>query len=779
MGRPLTGTKTHNNSGYSFACPPKRGSRQRRQATFTTEAERDAFADAALHALQAGQPLPDADAFRSPLATAALRDTSFKAVADAWYEQHYGTLRRAGAERAVAVRRLLDDPVIPYFHARVQSVENLTQDLVIGFYADFRKPTRPARSATAVTDPAWDKAEVTLADAAGLCGLSLSTIKRAVGPAGRLSARRDPLLGVRVVRVADLAAAGLLATGRPQGKTRSVGYARLAIDTIKGICRYARANGLDVPNITDGLRLVDNEPRQPQRALTWNECRRLAGHLHPVWQIAFWLMRSTGLRISEAFGLRVEDVLDLADGGLIDVFRQGGKPFHAYGDDGHIIRVPDKATPKTAASIRLIVACEPVLAMLRVAVDAFHTDPETGLVDGQARLIPGLANPDRGGQAGFRAALAAAAVAEGLDSDTLEFRVSSHLLRKSLTTELGWDTTLQEGAKRLYVGQRAADDVYGRTYTLNHPDLAPTRAVAHAVTSDIQTCLGGSLLTPTARRFHFRAGNPLRSRTGHVWAVLDDAGWTAQPDEPDDPLLDAHALAAELAVSATTARRWMRTGTVPSVPITTPGQPVTRHARLSDIQALRDQQAATTRLPDLAASLKLGYHEARTIVQRLNLHPRRAQGTGEFLLDNAEATAVRAEADRLAALHARSVRIATAAVDIGTGVATINVLIRSGALTLDHDTDPSGAKYVTRTSIAAEKARRASRVPARQVPRADAAVTLGQARAVTGLTEGMLLALAASRHLDRCYTRTRSWAVTHESLVRWAVAYRPDLLPRL
>lgn len=806
MARPLTGTRTDRDGRYSFACPPERGSRQRRQATFASVEERDAYAEAALRALEAGEPLPAADRFRRRQpGHRAMRDTSFKAMADGWYDQHYATLRRAGAERAVAVRRLLDDPLIPYFDARVATVEDLTQDLVIDFYADFRRRGgRAAPPAVAATAPAarpgptdrrtppagrgvlpggdrlWDVRELTLADAALLCRVSLSTVKRAVGPGGTIAARRDDSVGCRVVRVCDLAAAGLLrapddvVTADP----RSVGYTRLAVDVLKSVCRYARANGLQVPDVTDGLRLVDDEPRTPQRALTWDECRRLATHLHPVWQVAFWLMRSLGLRISEAFGLRVEDILDLGDGGLVDVFRQGGRPFHAYGLGGQIVTVPDKRTPKTAASIRLIVACEPVLAMLRVVVAAFHTDPLTGEVDGRARLVPGLADAGRGGQAGFRAALAAAAVTEGLDSGTVDFRVSSHLLRKSLTTELAWDPALHESAKRHYVGQRAADDVFGRTYTLSHPHLAPTRAVAAAVNDDIERCLGGTLLVPTARRFTFRAGNVLQHRTDHAWAVLDEAGWTVTEGTPDDPLLDAGQVATELQVSVTTARRLMASGQLPCVPIRVPGKPTTRHARLSDILAARKQSAGHERLPDLAAQLHLGYHEARSMMLRIGLCPAQDAATGEYLLSADDSHALRTEADRIRQLHTRSVRLAHAAIELGTGVATVNALLRAGTLILDPDTDPAGAKYVTRSSVAVEKAaRQAHQRP--PLPNAATTLTLKQARAVTGLPERMLLSLSKAGHLQRCTHTGRGWAVTRASMAAWATAYRPDLLPQL
>jgi hypothetical protein len=66
------------------------------------------------------------------------------------------------------------------------------------------------------------------------------------------------------------------------------------------------------------------------------------------------LQRIAGLRISEVFGLHVDDVVDLGDGGLLFVRRQGGKSFWIRDDDGHPLQVTEKETLKTSASRRVI-----------------------------------------------------------------------------------------------------------------------------------------------------------------------------------------------------------------------------------------------------------------------------------------------------------------------------------------------------------------------------------------------------------------------------------------
>ena len=50
--------------------------------------------------------------------------------------------------------------------------------------------------------------------------------------------------------------------------------------------------------------------------------------------MVFWLQRIMGLRISEAFGVLVGDVVDLGDVGMLAVQGQGGRTFNVRDDHG-------------------------------------------------------------------------------------------------------------------------------------------------------------------------------------------------------------------------------------------------------------------------------------------------------------------------------------------------------------------------------------------------------------------------------------------------------------
>ena len=57
-----------------------------------------------------------------------------------------------------------------------------------------------------------------------------------------------------------------------------------------------------------------------------------------------------GLRISEAFGILVDDVIDLGDAGHLLVRGQGGRPFKVRNDQGMVATVTHKERLKTEAA---------------------------------------------------------------------------------------------------------------------------------------------------------------------------------------------------------------------------------------------------------------------------------------------------------------------------------------------------------------------------------------------------------------------------------------------
>ena len=184
-----------------------------------------------------------------------------RSVGDLWVAPAYDDLRRAGPDRATQVRWILNRYVNPWFAPQTDTLGDITYFMV----------------------HAW--------------------LLRLAGRRGT-----DPGRGMRD---GDDAL-------RPVGLSQPV--IADALWALRGVLAFARATGIVAPGFdpTQGLVAPAPDPatartkpptRQP-RPLTLPACARLASRLHPDHQLALRLQRVMGLRISEAFGVLVDDVID-------------------------------------------------------------------------------------------------------------------------------------------------------------------------------------------------------------------------------------------------------------------------------------------------------------------------------------------------------------------------------------------------------------------------------------------------------------------------------------
>jgi hypothetical protein len=500
--------------------------------------------------------------------------------------------------------------------------------------------------------------------------------------------------------------------------------------------------------------------------LTFPECARIAAHLHPVHQLVLWLQRVMGLRISEAFGVLVDDVIDHGDSGLLLVRGQGGRLFRVRDDDGRVVTVAYKETVKTEAASLVLVVPSIMMELLQVAAGAFHTDPETGDADEMARLVPGLRMEDESGQLGFREAFKSAAAAEGLGSGDLGFRVSPHLLRKSVATDLAWQPGIEDAVRRRFMGHRAADDVYGRVYTLDHPELTPLAEVARVLDEIIRGSIG-SLLIPTTRRIQWGHSNRNFRHATHVDATLGAAGWMIDPDSSDDPLCDTQRVASEPRIAPTTARRWMRDGTLKCVIVQDRDGIRHRWTRLSEVWSLRDRLSDRILLPDLAEELGVRYHDLYRTSRRLGLDLERHPTSRQFEVPLEAVRLLRVEHARVRALHERSMKLAVAARRLNLVVSTVGLMAKRGELDVDPETDSSDARFVTRSSVEKWRIARAIDVSARK--RDQATVPLADVIRFTGRSQTELLDLVRAGVLEEVPGRGKC-ELTAASLRSWMTA---------
>ncbi|MGH9104192.1 MAG: helix-turn-helix domain-containing protein, partial [Acidimicrobiales bacterium] len=620
MTRPLRGGLRLARGRWWASVPDKTSASGRRYESFLAEDDARAWLAQAVPALVAGRPLPDAEWFRTTKPVSRTRPATRPApakiqpdvatVAKAWMAAAYEDLRRGGPDRAERVRRIVDGYLVPWFAPRTTTVADVTYYMahdwllhLVGREPPAKTGSVPAASALATsigTDGGSE--ELTLAEVARLSGMSLPTVRRRWRDGELPGAYRNPRGHIRV----PMSALDSVRNKRQAPTGLSQRYVADALWVLRRVLGFARANGLfpagfdpteslDAPT-PDPVAARTRRPTRQPRPLTLPECARIAAHLQPVHQIAFWLQRIMGLRISEAFGVLLGDVIELGDTALLAAQGQGGRTFNVRDDHGIVVAGPYQQTMKTAAGSRVLVVPTKVLELIHLAIDAFHVDPATGQFDPADRLVPGINQPNTSGQQGYVHAFEDATIAEGLSTADLGFRVSSHLLRKSLATDLAWQEGIEDAVRRRFMGHRAGDDVFGRIYTLDHPEIAPLIKVA-AILDDKITASIGTLLTPTTRRPYWGKPNPLRQRAEHITATLVNAGWVVDPGSPDDPLCDAERVAAELDMHPNTARRWMADGTVAAIVAPDAQGVPRRYSRLSAVWAQRDRLAQRVLLP--------------------------------------------------------------------------------------------------------------------------------------------------------------------------------------
>ncbi|HZT66282.1 MAG TPA: hypothetical protein VFA11_10890 [Acidimicrobiales bacterium] len=783
MGRPLSGSVRHHRNRWWASVPNPGGSR--REEGFASEADARSWLAAALNAYRTGEPAPDPDRYRRARtrpAKAPARPAPAKvapdiaSVSQAWMAAAYEDLRRGGPERAERVRRIVEAYLVPYFAPRTTTVADVTYQHCHNWLLSLVGRDRPTQLGVARrTRLDGDEGEMGLAELAQAAGVSLPTARRRWRAGVLPGAYRDDNGQVRVPAAAVATVTNKRAR-RPEGLSQS--YVADALWVLRRVLAFARANGLAPAGFdpTESLEAPSPDPARARRSrpagqprpLSLPECARIASHLHVVHQTAFWLQRIMGLRVSEAFGVQVGDLVDLGEVGLLAVQGQGGRRFKVRDDHGRLEAVGRKDTVKTAAGFRVLVVPEHLMQLLRVVIEAFHTDPDTGAIDANARLVPGIRAANQAGLVNYQTSLADAAAAEQLSSADLGFPVTSHLLRKSAATDLAWAVGLDDHVRRRFMGHRAGDDVYGRIYTLDHPDVAPLRQVARILDSNIENTIG-SLLVPTTRKIRWGPDNPLRSRVDHVDATLAAAGWQVEPGDPEDPLCDTNRVAEELGVYPNTARRWMADGTLPTVVAPDDTGVPRRWVRLSDVWGHRDRLAGRVVLPDVAEALGLRYHEAYHLLRRLDLGLEQRPATGEYELTPEAVAALRAETERTWALHRRSMKLAAAARQLGMAASTAGLLAKKGELEVDPETDTSGARFVSRASVeAAWMARQERRKPRT----AQAAVPVAEVARFTGHSTTELVDLVKAGVLEQMPGRGRV-LLTAPSLRDW-MADRPE-----
>jgi predicted DNA-binding transcriptional regulator AlpA len=214
----------------------------------------------------------------------------------------------------------------------------------------------------------------------------------------------------------------------------------------------------------------------------------------------------------------------------------------------------------------------------------------------------------------------------------------------------------------------------------------------------------------------------------------------------------------------------MTDGTLPSLIAPDDHGVPHRWSRLSDVWSYRDLQDSKIRFPDLAEKLGIRYDELYRMMRHLGLALEQHPTSREFTLTEEEADTLRAEHQRVRALHLRSMKLPAAARQLKLTFSTVRLLAIGGGLDLESETDTSGARFVTRTSVEAcwlarNEAKRRRTLRADTVPFAEVMrfTGLGRRAVVDLVRAGVLVELPNRRTCDITTSSLEAWLVNRKN----------------
>ncbi len=700
-GRPCRGTKEKTLAGWWVEVPTHHGSTQRMRRSFRDEAAADDWRAAALGAIELGIAVPEPG---SPVIARLLADVLAQTPAPeamtcddvfaAYVNENYVGLRIADVERRNAVIAMYNNHVRALLNSNgFVTGEDVTRQAYVDWLIDLAAE-QVLQQAQGVGSE-----NLTTKEAVAITGKSRSAIKNRIRN-GEFPNTFLTVSGRRFIPYADLAAAGLTRGPLRTGPRTPQGYSIQVIRDIRKILDSVLFHGQQIAGWTLSFdpKLVNNPHRRSKKRkrfqVTISDAAGMSEHLHAVHATALWLLRVMALRVSEAYGVNVGDVFDDGERMLIKVYRQGGKDFDVLDEHRNEVRVTSKEVLKTAGSERALMVPRQLAALIRIVIEIFHTDPVSGAIDPNARLIPGLMRENQAGQSAFRPALAVAAAAASVDVGDDPERALLPVprdMRAGALTDLRWEDVSVAVRKR-HGGHCVGDDVQSRFYFRDDPTVAKLLPATEALEKLIDEQCPDGLIFASTTRCTTGDQRALAPDADRIDAALIAVGWLKLPTgERDEELCDTAEAASLLQRGQSTIRKWMRSH--PDVVVSNSRRHLPLDVVLAECARIRGLRI----LGDVAAEWGCLYHQLyywvghfglATEVLDHNVHiPPETESRLKELLD----------AER--ALHARAMSIAHTADDLRVTTAVIHRLIAGGYLTTDPQRGPKNAVFITRASI--------------------------------------------------------------------------------
>lgn len=667
MGRPLTGSVKQTGAGTWLASVPEaRGSRRRVEHTFPTEAQARLWVNSAVAVLRAGGTVLAydivtlvADTVESAAAETGLAAVDAGATERGWFatlceefhRNEYMISQNALPDSAATTQRQLNKIIIPFFASRWQGPDDVDWETCNEF-AQFLAGRR-------------------LADGTVVVATNEQIVAQARAYA---TSTQGNILGL-LKRVLDVAVARRIITVNPALPVH-------AIRPLEGGKRHRRKRSAHGPT------------------LSLSYCKHsVAPNLHLVHQLSMWVQRICGLRVSEAFGIRVGGINRFEDMGWCIIGSQGGKSFRDWDPIGEVIEVADFINRvKTPTSVRVVVFPPSLMVLIDAVIVAYHTD-EFGNVDLSVPLLFGPQSMFRG-QAGYRSALTGAYASEEA--------FTSHDLRKRMIHDVAMKIDqISEVKRRVMVGHSAGSDEHGSVYIRDLIDLSEMVKATKHVEDLVQTEVG-LLIVPTDKRPQFTRDHPYYSRQERANEVLVRYGIVAE-----DHRLSAREIGDLIGRSEQSVAQWCRRGLIEAVKVRTPEGFEQWLATREAVENYLATYAGCETVDNAAESLELTYHQLYQLAARLELERRTDESTGRLLISEEAVKEARVELERVDALRSRSMLVSEAASVLRRPRSSLQLWITSGILEVDPETDTIGQKYVTRESIE----RRAKELSSASAPR--------------------------------------------------------------
>jgi hypothetical protein len=535
------------------------------------------------------------------------------------------------------------------------------------------------------------------ADAARVSTGGLTALEEAVA-SGAVPVRRDVRTGSDIIAAADLRQAGLLAEPQtPHGLSKK--SAQNVLQDLTLSMARARTHGA---NIRGAFELEASEPLVAKRGRAERPKREYvsialtaatAAGLPVTGQVVLWFARLTGVRISEAYGPRVDDYFrDSAGRPWLSLGKQGGTASYGRNERGKLQPQHQKPDPKTGAGLRTIPIPEHFATMLDMLIAVYHTDVETGQVDRRARLIPGVRRENQSGQSTFRTWLEEALACSGQT-------FTPHVLRGALITDLK-GAGIDERRAHYYAGHKQPNATIQDIHYDFGPSSADLHAIADLLDAKIAEELGCTdLKQPTPLRESWGANTRRHRQSAAIEQRLQACGWRST--EPADATLgrelDAEAVGKMIDRSAAHTRRLMRTGDI--VAHLRPWRErEVWWAYEADVQRYLTDNAGVT-VTELSAELGWSYHQVWHLLRELGLVSDDHLHRRSLRLTSEAADRLREEARRRSDVVAHAVSVREAAHLLQMEVVTVETLIRQQRLELTDGPGNTRHRYVTRTSI--------------------------------------------------------------------------------